>query len=113
MLKSTVYIYIYVYIYRCNDQLAISCLRSSVGRTREYSTLIFLSSALLVRIRYATFIIVTIEKTNVFIIINFLPLQYRFSILINLISLVTPTFSRRIRNTLLQLSPVISSVFKI
>ena len=37
----------------------------------EYCTLIFLSSALLVRIPYATFIIVTIEKTIVFIFIKF------------------------------------------
>ena len=68
---------------------------------------------LLVQIPYATFIIVTIEKTIVFIFNKFLLLQYRFSILINLISFVTTTFSRRIRNTVLQLSPVISSVFKI
>ena len=92
---------------------AISCLCGSVGRTHEYCTLTFLSSALLVRIPYATFIIVIIEKAFVFILLNFLLLQYRFSILINLISLVTTTFSRRIRNTVLQLSPVISSVFKI
>ena len=51
-------------MYRYNAQLAISCLRGSVGRTREYCTLIFLSSALLVRIPYATYIIVTIEKTR-------------------------------------------------
>ena len=56
----------YIYIYRYNAQLAISCLRGSVGRTREYCTLVFLSSASLVRIRYATLIIVTIEKTFVF-----------------------------------------------
>ena len=42
-----------------------------MGRTREYCTLIFLSSALLVRIPYTTFIIVTIEKTIVFIFIKF------------------------------------------
>ena len=46
-------------------------------------------------------------------LLNFLLLQYRFSILINLISLMTITFSRRIRNTVLQLSPATSSVFKI
>ena len=38
-----------------------------MGRMCEYCTLIFLNSALLVRIPYATFIIVTIEKTFVFI----------------------------------------------
>ena len=38
-----------------------------MGRTHEYCTLVFLSSALLVRIQYATFIIATIEKTFVFI----------------------------------------------
>ena len=54
------------YIYRYNAQLDISCLVGSEGRTREYCTLIFLSSALLVRIPFATFIIVTIEKTIVF-----------------------------------------------
>ena len=64
-----------------------------------------------VRIPYATYIIVTIEKTIVFIFIKFLLLQYRFGILINLISLVTTAFSHRIRNIVLQLSPVISSVF--
>ena len=42
-----------------------------MGRTREYCTLIFLSSALLVRFPYETFIIVTIEKTIVFIFIKF------------------------------------------
>ena len=42
-----------------------------MGRTCEYCTLIFLSSALLVQIPYATFIIVPIEKTFVFIFINF------------------------------------------
>ena len=62
-----------IYIYRFNAQLAISCRRGSVGRTREYFALIFLSSALLVRIPYAAFIIVTIEKTIVFIFIKFSP----------------------------------------
>ena len=38
-------------------------------------------------------------------------LQNCFSILINLISCVTITFTRRTRNTVLQLSPVASSVF--
>ena len=42
-----------------------------MGRTSEYSTLIFLSSALKVRILYVTFIIITIEKTFVFIFIKF------------------------------------------
>ena len=79
-----------------------------MGRTREYCTLIFLSSALLVRILHATFIFVTTLKTFVF----FLLLQNCFSIQINLISLMTITFTRRIRNTVLQLSPVASSVFK-
>ena len=37
-------------------------------------------------------------------LLNFLLLQYRFSILINLISLVTPIFSRLIRNAVRQLS---------
>ena len=49
-----------------------------MGRTREYCTLIFLSSALLVRIPYATFIIVTIEKTIVFIFIKFSPFAISF-----------------------------------
>ena len=87
-----------------------------MDRTREYCTLIFLSSALLVRILHATFIIVTTEKKLLFLfLLDFLLLQYCFSILINLISLVTITFTRRIRNTVrvLQLSPVTSSVFKI
>ena len=46
-----------------------------MGRAREYCTLVFLSSALLVRIPYGTFIIVTIENTFVFIFTNFLLLQ--------------------------------------
>ena len=83
-----------------------------MGRTREYCTLIFLSSALLVRILHETFIFVTTLKTF-FFLLSFLLLQNCFSILINLISLVTITFTRRIRNTVLQLSPVASSVFKI
>ena len=74
--------------------------------------LIFLSSALVVRILHATFIFVTTLKTFVLFLLNFLLLQNCFSILINLISL-TVTFTRRIRNTVLQLSPVASSVFKI
>ena len=49
-----------------------------MGRTREYCTLVFLSSASLVRIRYATFIIVTIEKTFVFIFIRFSPFAISF-----------------------------------
>ena len=102
-----------IYIYRYKAQLAISCLGGSVGRTREYCTHIFLSSALLVRILHATFIFVTTLKTFVLFLLNFLFLQNCFSILINLISLVTITFTRRIRNTVLQLSPVASSVFKI
>ena len=84
-----------------------------MGRTREYCTLIFLSSALIVRILYATFIFVTTLKTFILFLLNFLLLQNCFSILINLISLVTITFTRRIRNTVLQLSPVASSDFKI
>ena len=84
-----------------------------MGRTREYCTLIFLSSALLVRDLHATFIFVTTLKTFVLFLLNFLLLQNCFSILINLISLVTIAFTRRIRNTVLQLSPVASSVFKI
>ena len=65
-------------IYRFNAQLAISCLRSSVGRTSEYCTPLFLRSALLVRILYATFIIVTIEKTIVYIFIKFSPFAISF-----------------------------------
>ena len=84
-----------------------------MSRTREYCTLIFLNSALLVRILHATFIFVTTLKTFVLFLSNFLLLQNCVSILINLFSLLTITFSRRIRNTILQLSPVISSVFKI
>ena len=68
-------------IYRCSGQLAISCLDGSVGRTLEYCTLIFLSSVLLVQIKHATFIIVTIEKTFVFIFIKFSPFAMSFSIL--------------------------------
>ena len=83
-----------------------------MGRTREYCTLIFLSSSLLVRILHATFIFVTTLKTFVLFLLNFLLLQNCFSIL-NLFSLVTVTFTRRIRHTVLQLSPVASSVFKI
>ena len=49
-----------------------------MGRTHEYCTLIFLSSVLLVRILYATFIIVDIEKTFVFILIKFSPLAILF-----------------------------------
>ena len=59
-------------------QLAISYLRGSVDTTREYCTLIFFSSALLVRIPYATFIIVYIEKTTVFIFIKFSPFAISF-----------------------------------
>ena len=73
--------------------------------------LYFLSSALLVRILHATFIFVTTLKTFVLFLLNFLLLQNCFSILINLISLETITFTRRIRNTVLQLSPVACSVF--
>ena len=65
-------------MYRYNAQLGFSCLRGSVGRTREYCTLIFLISALLVRIPYATFFIVTIEKTIVFIFIKFSPFAISF-----------------------------------
>ena len=83
-----------------------------MGRTREYCTLIFLSSVLLVRILLAPFIFVPTLKTFVLFLLNFLLLQNCFSILIHLISLVTITFTRRIRNTVLQLSPVASSVLK-
>ena len=86
-----------------------------MGRTREYCTFIFLSSVLLVRILHATFIFVTTLtclKTFVLFLLNFLLLRNCFSILINLISLVTITFTRRIRNTVLQLSPVASSVLR-
>ena len=74
--KDTSEIRAEIYIY--NARLAISCLRGSVGRAREYCTLIFLSSALLDRIPYATFIIVTIEKTIVFIFIKFSPFAISF-----------------------------------
>ena len=84
-----------------------------MGRTSEYCTLIILSYALLVRIPYATFIIVTIEKTIVIIFNKFSPFVISFLYFDNLISLVTPAFSSQIPNTVLQLSPVISSVFKI
>ena len=78
-----------------------------MGRTREYCTLIILSFALLVRIPYAPFIIVTIERLFFLFLLNFLLLHYRFSILMNFISLVTITFSRRIRNTVnYRLSPL-------
>ena len=82
-----------------------------MGRKREYCTLIFLSSVLLVQILHATFIFVTTLKTFVLFLLNFLPLQKCFCILMNLISLVTITFTQRICNTVLQLSPVASSVF--
>ena len=49
-----------------------------MGRKREYCTLICLSSVLLVRISYASFIIVTIEKTFVFMFIFFFLLHYCF-----------------------------------
>ena len=49
-----------------------------MGRTCEYCTLIFLSSVLLVRILHATFIIVAIEKTFVFIFIKFSPFAISF-----------------------------------
>ena len=68
-------------MYRYNAQLALTCLRGSVGSTREYCTLLFLSTALLVRIPYVTFIIiihVTIEKTIVFIFIKFSPFAISF-----------------------------------
>ena len=48
-----------------------------MGKTREYCTLIFFSSALLVRIPHMT-IIVTIEKTIVFIFIKFSPFAISF-----------------------------------
>ena len=86
--------------------LSVTCVAQWVEHVNI--SLMFLSSALLVRILHATFIIVTIEKTMVLFYLNFLLLQYLFSVLINLISLVTTTFSSRIRNTVLQLSPVIS-----
>ena len=44
-----------------------------MGRTHEYCTLIFLSSALLAPILHATVIIVTFENTSVFIFIKFSP----------------------------------------
>ena len=93
--------------------LSAACVAQWVEHV-NIAHLYFLSSALLVPIAYATFIIVTIVKDFCFYFYYFFfLLQYRFSILINLISLVTTTFCLRIRNTVLQLSPVISSVFKI
>ena len=48
-------------------------------RTEHVNTAhLYLSSALLVRIPYATFIIVTIEKTIVFIFIKFSPFAISF-----------------------------------
>ena len=49
-----------------------------MGKTREYSTLIFISTVLLVRNPYATFIIATIERTFVFIFIKFSPFAVSF-----------------------------------
>ena len=50
-----------------------------MGRTREFRKLILLSSALLVRIPYAAFIIVTIEKTFfIFFFIKFSPFPISF-----------------------------------
>ena len=54
-----------------------------------------------------------LKRLLLLFLLNFLLLQYRFSILINSIFLLTTTFSRPIRNTVLQLSPVISSIFNI
>ena len=82
----------------------------SVACVAQWVEHIFLSSALLVRIPYSTFIILTSEKTINFI--KFSPFAISF-LYFNLITLVTTTFSRRICNTIPQLSPVISSVFKI
>ena len=48
--------------------MPIDYLRGSVGRAREYSTVIFFHAVSLVRILYATFIIV---KTFVFNFIKF------------------------------------------
>ena len=49
-----------------------------MGRKREYCTLICLSSVLLVRIPYASFTIVTIENTFVFMFIKFSPFALSF-----------------------------------
>ena len=87
------------YIYRYKAQLAISCLGGSVDRTREYCTLTFWSSVLLVQILHATFIFVTTFKTFVLFFLNFLLLQNCFSILINLISLVTITWIHHYRTS--------------
>ena len=75
ILLNTIYVYDAIIL---NKLLAISCLGGSVGRPREYCTLIFLSSALLVRIPFATFIIVTIENTFVFIFVKFSPFAISF-----------------------------------
>ena len=64
--------------YSYNAELAISCLRGSVGSTREYCTLKFLSSALLVRIPCATFTLKILKKTIVFIFIKFSPFAISF-----------------------------------
>ena len=56
--------------------LSIACVAQWVEHVNIEH--LFLSSALLVRIPYATFIIVTIEKTIVFIFIKFSPIAISF-----------------------------------
>ena len=59
--------------------LSVACVAQWVEHVNIAHTLIFLSSALLVRIPYATFIIVAIEKTIVFFIfIKFSPFSISF-----------------------------------
>ena len=92
--------------------LSVACVAQWVEHV-NIAHLYFLRSALLVRILHATFIFVTTLKTFFLFLLNFLLLQNCFSILISLISLVKITFTHRIRNIVLQLSPVASSIFKI
>ena len=57
--------------------LSVACVAQWVEHL-NIAHLYFLSSALLVLILYATFIIVTIEKTIVFILIKFSPFAISF-----------------------------------
>ena len=86
-----------------------------MNRTCEYSTVYLLSSAVLVPIPYLAFITVIIEKTLDIYYFSFFFLLFCdiFSPLYLMISSVTTTVSCLIRNTVLQVWPVTSSVFKI
>ena len=68
VLFNTIDIYTAIMLY----WISVACV------TQWDCTLIFLSAALLVRIPYAAFIIVTIEKTIVFIFIKFSPFAISF-----------------------------------